>query len=194
MTVIEEHAAMRDRPDLGGPDVAAAFTQLFDAHAGALRGYLARRIGGAAADDLVADTFLVAIRQRHRYDPSRAAARSWLYGIATGLLRNHLRQELRELRAVARAGARVEHQPGPEPVVADRVDAQVRVGQLAQALARLEPGDRDVLLLTAWAGLDSAEVAAALDIPVGTVRSRLHRVRRWLRANAPQQRIEDNDE
>ncbi|MEU7532462.1 sigma factor-like helix-turn-helix DNA-binding protein, partial [Saccharothrix sp. NPDC042600] len=57
---------------------------------------------------------------------------------------------------------------------------------LAGALAGLDPGDRDVLLLTSWAGLDSNEVAEALGIPVGTVRSRLHRVRRRLRAHAPE--------
>ena len=69
--------------------------------------------------------------------------------------------------------------------VADRLDAAAMAAQLAGALASLSEGDRDVLLLTSWAGLDSTEVADALDIPVGTVRSRLHRVRKWLRANAP---------
>ena len=57
--------------------------------------------------------------------------------------------------------------------------------RLAGALASLSEGDRDVLLLTSWAGLDAGEVAEALGIPAGTVRSRLHRVRKWLRANAP---------
>ena len=56
--------------------------------------------------------------------------------------------------------------------------------RLAGALAQLSEADRDVLLLTSWAGLDSNEVADVLGIPVGTVRSRLHRVRKLLRANA----------
>jgi RNA polymerase sigma-70 factor (ECF subfamily) len=67
--------------------------------------------------------------------------------------------------------------------VPDRVDGQVRIGRLAVGIAGLTPDDRDVLLLTAWGGLDSVEVAQALDIPVGTVRSRLHRVRRQLRTH-----------
>jgi RNA polymerase sigma-70 factor, ECF subfamily len=71
--------------------------------------------------------------------------------------------------------------------VADRLDAATMAARLAGALAELSDGDRDVLLLTSWAGLDSNEVADALDIPVGTVRSRLHRVRKWLRANAPRE-------
>jgi RNA polymerase sigma-70 factor (ECF subfamily) len=111
--------------------------------------------------------------------------RSWLYGIATNLLRRQVRQEVRGLRAMARSeggapGAESSH----DSRVADRVDAAVRAAELAAALAELSEGDRDVLLLTSWAGLDTAEVADALGIPAGTVRSRLHRVRKWLRANA----------
>ncbi|MDI5982838.1 RNA polymerase sigma factor, partial [Amycolatopsis magusensis] len=68
--------------------------------------------------------------------------------------------------------------------VAGQVDAQTAARQLAGPLAALAPGDRDVLLLIAWAGLDTTEVAEALDIPAGTVRSRLHRVRRQLRKEA----------
>ena len=71
----------------------------------------------------------------------------------------------------------------PGDAVPGQVDAQVRLGRLAVGIAGLTQDDRDVLLLTAWAGLDSTEVAQALGIPVGTVRSRLHRVRRQLRTH-----------
>ncbi|MBP2180608.1 RNA polymerase sigma factor [Amycolatopsis magusensis] len=175
-----EPPARLDRPDFGGPDPGHAFGLLFDRHAAPLRHYLVRRIGEAVADDLVSETFLIAWNQRHRYDPARAAVRSWLYGIATNLLRRHVRDEVRALRA----------QPAPDPVdghavrVAEQVDAQTAARQLAGPLAALAPGDRDVLLLIAWAGLDTTEVAEALDIPAGTVRSRLHRVRRQLRKEA----------
>jgi len=190
----DETPTAAGRPDLRSTDTAAVFTRLFDEHAPALYRYLARRVGGPTADDLVAETFLIALRDRHRYDPQRAAVRSWLYGIATNLLRNHVRSEVRELRAVARAAARSGHEESHEARIAERVDAQVRVAQMAVALEKLAQRDRDVLLLTAWAGLDSTEVAAALDIPVGTVRSRLHRVRGWLRANAPAERLENNND
>jgi RNA polymerase sigma-70 factor (ECF subfamily) len=173
-----------DRPDLSGPDPAAEFGRLFDEHAAALHRYLARRVGTTIADDLVSDTFLTALRGRHGYDPARAGARAWLYGIASNLLRRHVRDEVRALQATARlAGVHVSAD-GHENRVADRLDAQRRVALLAGALAALSPDDREVLLLTSWAGLSTAEIAEALDIPAGTVRSRLHRVRRWLRASA----------
>lgn len=174
-----------DRPDLSGPDPAVVFGKLFDEHAAPLHRYLTRRVGPTIADDLVSDTFLTALRQRHVYDPAQAGFRAWLYGIASNLLRRHVRDEVRSLRATARLDvAHIAHCEGPEGRVTERLDARARVAKLAGALAALSAGDREVLLLTSWAGLSQAEIAEALDIPTGTVRSRLHRVRRWLRANA----------
>jgi RNA polymerase sigma factor (sigma-70 family) len=169
----------RDRPDLSGPDPGLVFGRLFDSHAPPLRHYLVRRVGETAADDLVSETFLVALNQRHRYDPARAAVRSWLYGIATNLMRRYVRDEVRQLRITAQATETPT--AGHAGMVADRVDAQVAVRRLAGALAKLPPGDRDVLLLISWAGLSTTEVAEALNIPAGTVRSRMHRVRKQLR-------------
>jgi RNA polymerase sigma factor (sigma-70 family) len=181
-----------DRPQLDGPRPAEIFAVLFDRHARPLHRYLARRVGGDIANDLVSETFLVALNHRHRYDPALATARAWLFGIATNLLRTHVRSEVRGLRATARAAAAADS-PGHDTAVADRVDAQARVRRLAAALAELSTSDRDVLLLTSWAGFDSTEVAAALDIPVGTVRSRLHRVRRKLRAVDPHRTHDTTD-
>jgi RNA polymerase sigma factor (sigma-70 family) len=182
----------RDRPYLGGPEPGVEFGRLFDTYARPLHRYLARRVGADAAHDLVSETFLVALNQRHAYDPRRGVVRSWLYGIATNLLRRQVRQEVRGLQAVARSAG---HAPGAESShdsrVADRVDAAALATRLAGALAELSEGDRDVLLLTSWAGLDTTEVADALGIPAGTVRSRLHRVRRWLRANASREARHD---
>ncbi len=187
MTVTErgtgEAGPDADRPDLSGPDPAAEFERLYDEYARPLHRYLSRRVGEQTAYDLVSETFLVALRQRHAYDPERAAVRSWLYGIATNLARRHARQEVRGLLATARSGA-AEAEAGHDGRVADRLDAQALAQRLAPALAELPEADRDVLLLTAWGGLSSAEVADALAIPVGTVRSRLHRVRQRLRASA----------
>jgi RNA polymerase sigma-70 factor (ECF subfamily) len=169
--------------DVRSGDPAIVFASLFDAHASGLHRYLSRRVG-AVADDLVAETFMAGMANREGYDPSKADPRAWLYGIATNLLRRHFRQELRGLVATAKAAAAVSingSDPGDE--VSDQVDARARIGRLASGIAALNQDDRDVLLLTAWAGLDSIEVAQALGIPVGTVRSRLHRVRRQLRAH-----------
>lgn len=157
------------------------FASIFDRHAPHIQRYLARRLGQQVADDLVADTFLVAFGKRARYDLTRSDARPWLYGIATNLVRQHQREEVREYRLRANIKPELDHDGH-----ADRVAAQVTAAAmrrlLATALAELSDGDRDVLLLVAWEGLTYEEVANALAIPVGTVRSRLSRARRQVRA------------
>lgn len=171
-----------DCPDLAGSDPEVAFARLFDTYAVALRGYLAGRVGTHAADDLVAETFLLALRKRGEYDPERGPVRAWLFGIATNLLRNHVRQETRRFRATARAAANDNGiVDGPELRATQRLDAQNAVRELAGALAGLNRIDRDVLLLVSWAGLEPGEVARALGLPASTVRSKLHRVRHRLR-------------
>jgi RNA polymerase sigma factor (sigma-70 family) len=155
------------------------FGALFDRHAPAISRYIARRLGPDAADDLVAETFLVAFRGRGRYDAARADARPWLYGIATRLIGRHRRDEVRFFRAIARTGV----DPAAEPVadqVTERVAAQAARRQLAAALAGLSQAQRDVLLLVA-SGLGYEEAAVALGVPVGTVSSRLVRARRAVR-------------
>lgn len=150
------------------------FAAIFDRHAGAVHRYLARRIGGPVADDLTAETFLVAFRDRGRYDAGRADARPWLYGIATNLVRRHQRAEVRQYRALARTGV---DPVTDEDGVLTRVAAAAASRRVAAVLAKLSAKERDVLLLVAWEDLGYAEVAQALDIPVGTVRSRLHSAR-----------------
>jgi RNA polymerase sigma factor (sigma-70 family) len=162
-------------------DAPEAFAALFDRHASAIHRYLARRIGVGVADDLLGQTFLVAFERRSGYDTGRADARPWLYGIATNLLRRHQRQEVRAFRALSRAGADPGNAGCHADRVAERVDAGAVSRELAAALAGLKTPDRDVLLLHAWADLPYEEIARALDIPVGTVRSRLHRARSLVR-------------
>jgi RNA polymerase sigma-70 factor (ECF subfamily) len=157
------------------------FAQIFDRHAASIHGYLRRRIGSPAADDLLGETFLVAFERRARYNLAIADARPWLFGIATNLLRRLARSEVRAYRALARTGIdRIA--VSMEDEVAARVDAEGAGRVLAAALAKLSRGDRDAILLYAWAGLSYEQIAGALDIPAGTVRSRLHRARRKLRA------------
>ncbi|WP_020669814.1 RNA polymerase sigma factor [Amycolatopsis nigrescens] len=180
-----EPASGADRPDLGGADPAPVFSHLFDTHAPPLHRYLARRVGSETANDLLSETFLVALRRRDSYKPEAGTVRGWLYGIATNLVRHHTRTELRALKATARMAAEHPATAGPETRVAERVDAQTMAAQLAGALTGLSTEDRDTLLLSAWGGLEPTEVAEALGIPAGTVRSRLHRIRKSLRVGAP---------
>ncbi|MFF3401714.1 RNA polymerase sigma factor [Streptomyces sp. NPDC002659] len=175
----------------GGPDDSAViarslerpevFAELYSRYAADIHRYATRRLGDAAADDITADTFLAAFRARSRYDLGRANARPWLYGIAANLIGKQRRTEVRALAALARTG----HDPVAESWVDhadDRVTAQAAHGPLAGALASLSGGDRHTLLLVAWADLTYQEVAEALSIPVGTVRSRLNRARKKVRA------------
>jgi RNA polymerase sigma-70 factor (ECF subfamily) len=156
------------------------FAQLYDRHAGPLHRYVTRRLGDGVADDVVAETFLAAFRRRHRYDLDRGDARPWLYGIAANVIGKHRRSEVRMWRAFARTGIDPAVE-GHAERADDRVAAAAAGQELAAALAGLAARDRDVLLLIAWADFSYDEVATALDIPVGTVRSRLNRARKKTR-------------
>jgi RNA polymerase sigma-70 factor (ECF subfamily) len=156
------------------------FAVLFDRHAPHIHRYLARRAGREVADELVAETFLAAFARRDRYDLGYADARPWLYGIASNLVGQHRRDEVRQYR-IRQAAAAEPEVPGHAERVAADVTAQATRALLAEALAALAAGDRDVLLLIAWEQLTYEEAARALAIPVGTVRSRLHRARAKVR-------------
>ena len=82
------------------------FERLFDEHYVPLRRYLTRRVGEHTGEDLAAETFLTAYRERLRFDPASGTPRSWLFGIATNLLRHQVRHEVRGYRAVAHARMR----------------------------------------------------------------------------------------
>jgi RNA polymerase sigma factor (sigma-70 family) len=154
-----------------------SFADAFRAEFPALHRYLRRRVGAAAADDLAAEAFAIAYARWDSFDQTRPL-RPWLYGIASNLAQHQWRSERRKLLAYARTGV--------DPVTSDldnalgRVDADAKRRQLAAALAALRHEDRDILLLHAWAELTDAEIAAALSLPVGTVKSRLHRARAQL--------------
>jgi RNA polymerase sigma factor (sigma-70 family) len=165
---------------LASAGAPAGFAAIFDRHFDAVHAYLQRRVGPDLADELSAQTFLVAFDKRGSYDSAQLDARPWLLGIATNLLRRHHRDEVRQLRAYARSVA--------DPVldsfegVETRLDASKMRRQLVDALTDVPGEELDVLLLYAWAELSYPEIARALDIPVGTVRSRLSRARGRIRA------------
>jgi RNA polymerase sigma-70 factor (ECF subfamily) len=154
----------------------AEFALVFHRHFDLIHGYIRRRVGASAADELASQTFLIAFDSRARYDQARRNARPWLLGIATNLIHGKRRQEKRQLRAYGRAGAEtaVDSLEGIEA----RADAERLRPQLAAALAALSKDEADPLLLFAWAELSYEEIAAALELPIGTVKSRLARARR----------------
>ncbi|MFJ9638238.1 CU044_5270 family protein [Streptomyces sp. NPDC101178] len=85
-------------------DEPELFAGLYDRHAPDIHRYVARRLGEGPADDITAETFLIAFRTRHRYDTAHRLARPWLYGIAANLIGRHRRTEVRALKALARTG------------------------------------------------------------------------------------------
>ena len=162
-------------------DDADRFGVLYDRYATQLYRYAQRRVGPELAEDVVAETFLAAFRRRQAYDLTRADARPWLFGILTREIARHRRSEEARWRTLGRAGVG-QITEGFADRVAASVTAQASHRALSEALRRLSSGDRDVLLLIAWGELSYEEVATTLRIKIGTVRSRLHRARRKLRA------------
>jgi RNA polymerase sigma factor (sigma-70 family) len=178
MTVLTESDAEVIGRALRQPE---AFAALFDRHHRRIYAYAARRLGTGLADDIAAETFLIAFDRREDYDRTRADAAPWLYGIAANLIARHARAEARHLRALARTGA-MDVVEWDGDALAGRLDAAAVRGRLAEALAALPATEREMLLLVAWAGLSCQDAATALDVPAGTARSRLHRARTQMRA------------
>jgi RNA polymerase sigma factor (sigma-70 family) len=149
------------------------FRVLVERHAVALHRYVAARLDVHTAEDVTSETFAIAFSQRARFDARRGSVRAWLFGIATNLVRRHLRSELRMLRAYARSGIDPAAAPSDELAVFD-----ARHARLAGVLAGLRAEHRSALLLTVVAGLSAEEVASALGVPSSTVRAWVARGRR----------------
>jgi RNA polymerase sigma factor (sigma-70 family) len=157
----------------------ARFAEIFDRHWGRIHRYCVSR-AGSAGEDVAAETFRVALDSCRRYDRSRADAGPWLFGIATNLLRHDLRSQTRRTRALLRLHMHDEADLVERSL--DRVEAQVLGPQLAAALGQLTPVYRDALLLHVWGDLTYEQVAEATHVSVGTVRSRIHRARAYVRS------------
>jgi RNA polymerase sigma-70 factor (ECF subfamily) len=181
-------------------DIAASlvdsqrFAAVVDRHFAEIFRYLARRVGRENAEDLGAETFIVAFSARNRYDLSRANALPWLYGIATNLIRRHRRTEVRMLMAYATAASQLDPDDDRSEGLVARLDHAASLARVASALADLDPDQRDALYLVAIVGLGYAEASEALDIPVGTVHSRVARARTNLRDLATYSGQEGNED
>lgn len=157
------------------------FAVVFDRHQASVHAYAARRAGREGADDVLAEVFLAAFASRKRFDPTFGSALPWLYGIAG----NVLKRQWRTLAAADRLHRSAASQPDAaeshEDGVADRLDSAAQWVVVRDLLDELAEGDREAILLFAWEELSYPEIALAMGIPVGTVRSRIHRARARLR-------------
>lgn len=161
-------------------DDPGAFSEIFERHARSIGAFATRRVG-YAGDDVLSETFLVAFRRRRSFDTDWDSCLPWLFGIASRLIRRHRAEEARHWRSIE-STAGVAAQPSTIEIedVGERLDAAAEIRVLSSRIAALSAQDRETLLLYAWGDLSYEEIATALRIPVGTVRSRLNRVRRRL--------------
>lgn len=156
----------------------AEFATIFDRHAAIVGSYARRRVGLDAVDDILSETFLTAFRRRESFDQSWDSSLPWLLGIATRVIHRYRKSEERQWRAEAASVA--ESSTSLEGDIDNRVDAAAALRELGPLIAALSPRERDVLLLHAWGDLTYEQIAGALKIPIGTVRSRLNRIRKKL--------------
>lgn len=154
------------------------FGTIFERHWDAVYRYAARRVGSAVGEDVAAEAFLVAFMRRADFRRDATTARPWLLGIATNMIRHHLRDEQTHLRILTSI---VVNDAPLFPDDPERLRAVAALPVVSEVLATLRLEDRDAFLLFALADLSYFEIALALDVPVGTVRSRIHRVRHRLR-------------
>jgi len=163
-------------------DDGSAFGILFERHAGRIYNYCFRRTGDwAAAEDLTSTTFLLAWRGHGRAPLQAESALPLLYRIATNALRNHRRSLRRRRDAVARLPLERSEEPDFAEDGALRLDDQAAMRRLLSVFGRLPRREQDVVALCDWSVLSYEDAAVALEIPIGTVRSRLARGRRRLR-------------
>jgi RNA polymerase sigma factor (sigma-70 family) len=153
-----------------------------------------RQVDRSTAEDLAQATFLEAYDRQATFDPQKGDARGWLFGIATNLIRRHFRTERRRLEAYARAASRQAEPRDDCDDICSRLDARTRAGAISAALATLSLGDYEVVTLHCWAELSHEEIATALGIPKGTVKSRLNRARQQVRAQLESRIREANED
>ncbi|HEX3691645.1 MAG TPA: RNA polymerase sigma factor [Solirubrobacteraceae bacterium] len=154
-------------------DRRGAFEELFNGHYWAVRGYVLRRAPSATVEDVVAETFVIAWR---RLDALGEDPLPWLLGVARRVMANQLRADRRRGALAARLQRLL---PGPSP---DWEPPAAMSDELAIAMVRLSPQEREALLLVAWEGLDGSRAARAAGCTPAAFRARLHRARRHVAA------------
>ena len=161
----------------------AVFEEIFDRHFAAMHRFAVGRVGSQEAADVVAETFARAFARRRRFRLDRPSALPWLFGIAVNVCRERSRWVERGQRATTRVATRAEMTTEPfETALAERIDAERMRPDLIVALRGLSDDEYALLMLTSEAGMSYVEMAEHLGIPIGTVRSRLARARKRLRA------------
>ena len=154
----------------------SAFVALYRRRQGGVFRFALQMSGSAiVAEEVTQDVFLTLIRDARKYDPTRGSVAAYLYGIARNRVLRHLEQD-RPYVALDDASETI---PSAEDPLAD-LTREERLQALRRAVLSLPPAYREVVVLCDLQELGYADVADALECPVGTVRSRLHRARALL--------------
>lgn len=158
-----------------------AFGVVFDRHSAAVYSHaLSRTASGPDAEDIASLTFLEAWRKRGQVRFVNGSAKPWLLSVATNLCRNHARALRRHHAQIAK----LPHDSNPidtAETALSNIHRRELQRTVAAALGRLRREEHEVICLCDLAGLSYGEVAGAINVPVGTVRSRLSRARTHLR-------------
>jgi RNA polymerase sigma factor (sigma-70 family) len=164
-----------DRPD--------RFAEIFDRHFASVFRVAERRVGRDQASEVASETFVLAFAKRGSFRPEAVDALPWLLGIASNVILHQRRRFVRYLAAVERVSAdvRTADREGDLGSADRRLDAPADWARMRAALLTLSDTDRELLLLVAWDELSYEEAAVVLDVPLGTVRSKLHRAKARLR-------------
>jgi RNA polymerase sigma factor (sigma-70 family) len=160
-----------------------AFEIIFDRHFEPVHRFAVGRVGAQEAPDVVAETFARAFDRRHRFALDKPSALPWLFGIAVNVCRERRRRSDRGVRATTRMAVRAEMTTESfENALTERIDAERLLPELLNALQALSDDEYALLMLATESDLSYDEMAETLAIPIGTVRSRLARARRRVRA------------
>lgn len=177
-------AAMTSAVAPGGqPWCPSDFERIYVGNVRDIRLYVARRVGPGPADDLTSQVFTEAWHHKERFDPSLGSERAWIFGIAGNVVRRHLRVEGSNDRALARLRGRPTLVIGEDEDVIARVDASSGAASVVVAFGRLDDVDQEIVWLAGSTDLSMEEIASVLEMPVGTVKSRLSRARKRLRTD-----------
>jgi RNA polymerase sigma-70 factor (ECF subfamily) len=159
------------------------FAAIFDRHFATVFRFAERRIGRDQAGEVASETFARGFAKRGSFRPEAVDALPWLLGIASKLILHERRRFVRYLAAVERVSTEIRtvDQEADLGSADRRLDAPRDWARVRAALLTLSDTDRELLLLVAWDELSYEEAATVLELPLGTVRSKLHRAKARLR-------------
>lgn len=175
---------------------AEEFRVIYLEHVQGVVGFLRRSVDRDVAQDLAARTFMIGWQKRDDFDSARGTVRNWLWGIANNVLLHHHRSVGRERRAVARLSRYVDADRGVDlqEEVVSGIDMAERGSAIQAAIATMRPADQTIIRMWAVESCTYEEIAEAFDVPIGTVRSRLSRLRSKLGRETASQTAKDDGE